>query len=274
MSGSFTKSQSHNINETSPASKLTITSVQDFGHVSDKLLIELIDRRYGDLDEDAEVLKLESQSSEHPLYILLLNGRLEYSRFRLKPTYGTTFLQAREPVSTDDTADRFSKLQEAKEIQILIDGLQVIEERLEDLRIRTDDRVPGIDADIGLTRLVSMNDLGDGMNRMADLILAMHEVPGGVVFIDEIENGLHYKVHKDIWKVINEISKKRKIQVFATTHSFEMIEAAHEAFKDDDPYEFRFHRLNRNSQTGDIEAVTYNEFGVNAAMSTNYEVRG
>ena len=64
------------------------------------------------------------------------------------------------------------------------------------------------------------------------------------------------------------------MQVFATTHSWEMIEGAHEAFKNDDPYEFRFHRLERNLQTGNIEAVTYNEFGMNAVTRISYEVRG
>lgn len=52
------------------------------------------------------------------------------------------------------------------------------------------------------------------------------------------------------------------------------IETAHEAFKDDDASEFRFQRLERNLQTGNIEAVTYNEFGMDAVASVSYEVRG
>lgn len=274
MSASVTKPQGQSTDTASPA-KLTISSIQDFGNVSDKLLIELIDRRYGDLYGDAEVLKLDSLSSDHHLYILLWKGRLEFSRFRPKNDFKATFLLARYPVSKSDTTDRFSKLQGVKEIQTLIEGLQIIEPRLEDLRVRTDDRDSSIDADIGLTRLVSMNDLGDGMNRMVDLILAMHEVPRGMIFIDEIENGLHHTFHKAVWKVINEISKKRTIQVFATTHSYEMIQAAHEAFKNDAPYEFRYHRLDRKSDD-DIEAVTYNKYGMDAvaAFDFEYEVRG
>ena len=64
------------------------------------------------------------------------------------------------------------------------------------------------------------------------------------------------------------------IQVFATTHSYEMIEAANEAFKDDDFDDFRFHRLYRDTTTGNIEARTYNEFSIDAALSRDREVRG
>ena len=70
------------------------------------------------------------------------------------------------------------------------------------------------------------------------------------------------------------ISKDLEVQVFATTHSYEMIEAAHEAFKDDNPYEFRYHRLYQDSTTGNIEARTYNEFSIDAAISRDREVRG
>ena len=89
-------------------------------------------------------------------------------------------------VSAEKTSDRFSKLQEAKETQSLVQGLRVIEPRLRDIRLRTDDGRPNLDADIkGLSRLVSMRDLGDGMNRMVDIILAMHQVERGAIFIDE-----------------------------------------------------------------------------------------
>ena len=83
--------------------------------------------------------------------------------------YAATFLQARDPVSAYDTGDRFDKMQKEGN-QVLIDGLQVTDKRLVDLRLGTDDRIPVIDADIKLTKLVALHDLGDGMNRMADLI--------------------------------------------------------------------------------------------------------
>jgi len=116
--------------------------------------------------------------------------------------------------------------------------------------------------------------LGAGSIRFASILKVMLGEKPAYLFIDKIENGIHYSVQQDVWNDIGEAARAHDVQVFATTHSWEMIEAAHEAFKDEDSYEFRFHRLERNLQTGNLEAVTYNEFGMDAVSSVSYEVRG
>lgn len=254
--------------------EMTITAVQDFTSESDKLLDALFSRRYERTADDAEVLKLVSNRDDNPLYILLTDGRLQYSQFRPKPEFVTTFLPTRERVRRDDTANRFSRLQDAKGIQTLIDGLQIIEPRLEDLRLSAQDRRSEIVADIGLTSLVHMKHLGDGVIRLTDFLLAIHQIHNGAIFIDEIENGIHHSVQKDVWQTIGQAARDQDIQVFATTHSAEMIAAANEAFGDDDLDDFRFHRLYRDSTTGNIEARTYNEYSIGAAISRKHEVRG
>ncbi len=45
-----------------------------------------------------------------------------------------------------------------------------------------------------------------------------------ILLIDEIENGLHYTAYYEFWKKIFAAAKKLNIQIFATTHSKEMIE--------------------------------------------------
>ena len=69
------------------------------------------------------------------------------------------------------------------------------------------------------------------------------------IFIDEIENGIHHSVQCKVWQAIGQVARELDIQVFATTHSLEMIRAAYEAFKEDDMLdEFRYHRLRQRSQ--------------------------
>ena len=89
--------------------------------------------------------------------------------------------------------------------------------------------------------------------------------------IDEIENGLHYSVLGDVWRVIDQTAKAFNTQIFATTHSRECIVAAHEAFESDDDYDFRLHRLDQIN--GTIRAVTYPQGTLEAAIETNLEVR-
>ena len=48
---------------------------------------------------------------------------------------------------------------------------------------------------------------------------------GSYLLIDEIENGIHHTAHEEFWKNIFKISKELNVQVFATTHSLEMITA-------------------------------------------------
>lgn len=49
-----------------------------------------------------------------------------------------------------------------------------------------------------------------------------------VLLIDEIENGIHYTAHKEFWQHLFKLCKELNVQVFATTHSLEMIKAFNE----------------------------------------------
>jgi len=65
--------------------------------------------------------------------------------------------------------------------------------------------------------------MGDGINRILTIILALVNADNGYLLIDEFENGLHYSVQEKLWNIIFNLSKKLGIQVFATTHSEDCI---------------------------------------------------
>jgi len=80
------------------------------------------------------------------------------------------------------------------------------------------------------------SELGEGTNRYIEILATLLSNRGGTVFIDEVENGIHYTKLYDIWKAILEIVEKENIQLFVTTHNLESIEAltdASEAMKFD-----------------------------------------
>ncbi|RKZ90567.1 MAG: hypothetical protein DRR19_09675 [Candidatus Parabeggiatoa sp. nov. 1] len=66
---------------------------------------------------------------------------------------------------------------------------------------------------------------GDSLNRVADLFLKLVNNQNGILLIDEIENGIHHTKQKELWKLLFEIATKFDIQIFATTHSLEMLRA-------------------------------------------------
>jgi AAA15 family ATPase/GTPase len=77
--------------------------------------------------------------------------------------------------------------------------------------------------DIGLSRLIPINLLGDGMKRLLSILLTMPDAKGGIVLIDEIDNGLHFSAQKTMWKAIIEGCKFYNVQLFCTTHNYETL---------------------------------------------------
>jgi AAA15 family ATPase/GTPase len=113
--------------------------------------------------------------------------------------------------------------------------------------------------------------MGEGMVRLASLVLAISNAQDGFVLIDEIENGLHHSILSKLWSAVGEVSRQFNTQVFATTHSNECIAAAHKAFRESGAYDFRLHRLERIKET--ILAITYDQETLEAAIEAGLEVR-
>ena len=72
---------------------------------------------------------------------------------------------------------------------------------------------------------VPLRSFGDGLNRLFGIILSLVNARGGFLLIDEFENGLHYSVQLDTWRTVFRLAQSRDIQVFATSHSWDTIEA-------------------------------------------------
>lgn len=85
--------------------------------------------------------------------------------------------------------------------------------------------------------------LGAGFNRMLALSLSMHAAKGGMLLIDEIENGLHHSVQKDVFVALDDMAQKYDVQLCAPTHSAECAVAAHQALRARANGAFAFYRF-------------------------------
>jgi len=174
-----------------------------------------------------------------------------------------------------DRADTFSALEGSGKLPKLIHYLDVFEPGLSDMRVRT---LSGSSTIWGYvnSHQIPLRLMGTGLNRFADIAMAFLVEKPQVIFIDEIENGIHHSVQSKVWKAIGKLASDLNIQVFATTHSLEMIRAAYEAFSEDAKLEeFRYHRLSRSRKSGELRATTYNELDMEAvaAFDFDHEVR-
>ena len=70
---------------------------------------------------------------------------------------------------------------------------------------------------------VRLSSMGDGINRILTVILALVNCKGGVFLLDEFETGLHYTVTDPIVESYLHAFRKTDVQVFATSHSHDCI---------------------------------------------------
>lgn len=85
----------------------------------------------------------------------------------------------------------------------------------------------------GFKRPVPLRSFGDGLNRLFGIVLSLVNAKDGFLLIDEFENGMHHTVQLDVWRGILRLSKLLNVQVFATSHSWDSIEAFQRAAVED-----------------------------------------
>lgn len=134
----------------------------------------------------------------------------------------------------------------------------------------SNNRIPSIIFD-DIQRPIPLRSFGEGMSKIFGIALSLVNCERGMLFIDEVENGLHYSVLPDVWKLIFKIARDLNVQVFATTHSWDCIEAFTQAAIEDKESEGMLIRLeNKNDK---IKATTFSEKELEAVTRRNIEVR-
>lgn len=181
------------------------------------------------------------------------------------------FLPPSRRNSSEADARRLGRLVASKQPYSLLDALRIIEPRLRKLA-----PVPTADgsfiyADIGLDEMLDLRLMGDGLVHLTSILLHIASAAGGIVLIDEIENGLHHSSMHKVWLAIAAAARQFNTQVLATTHSYECIWAAHESFAGSVQYDFHLHRLDRVDDK--IGAFTYDQETLASSVKADLEVR-
>ncbi len=166
-------------------------------------------------------------------------------------------------ISSKDNPKYYDNIALSELEKELIDALNIIEPNIEAINflkdtkhsspIREDNRVP-IVVFKGSAQRYRLSTMGDGINRILTIILAMLNCKDGVFLVDEFDNGLHYSVQTKLWKMIYRLAESLNIQVFATTHSDDCIKSFIEA---DEKGDGKLIRL--ENRGGDITVVEFND---------------
>jgi len=118
---------------------------------------------------------------------------------------------------------------------------------------------------------VALRSLGDGVNRLLGIALSLASARGGVLLLDEVENGIHFTAQQKLWELIFRLAHQLDTQVFATTHSWDCIKAFQKAAKSDPNEEAALIRL--DTQNGDVSPVSFSEEDLAIVTREQIEVR-
>jgi len=184
------------------------------------------------------------------------------------------FLPSRLPISSADDSSRFGQLDKANKEKQIIEILQIIEPKISDLSAINIGNIPVLhirrDGD---SNKLPVNLSGDGIAKLTSLALAVANCENGVVFIDEVENGIHYSKQEAIWNAITSLAAKVNCQIIATTHSYEFLSNAHRANANTNSLSDRFLYVRLDRKDNVISPKYFSHADLDVALEANWEVR-
>jgi hypothetical protein len=122
-----------------------------------------------------------------------------------------------------------------------------------------------------LARPIPLSSLGDGMNRIFGIMLALVNAKNGILLVDEIENGIHYSVQPNLWSMVFNAAHRLNVQVFATTHSWDCITAFQKAAAENTEKDGMLIRLEAKREM--TNAVLFDESELSIVSRDQIEVR-
>lgn len=189
------------------------------------------------------------------------------------------FMIPTSSLAVDRLLDLWDAVVLTTEERYVIEALQSIEptiERLATVSVGRNRIGAGLGSRVvlglaGSSKRIPIGSMGDGLARLLGLAVTLVRSAGGIVLIDEIDTGLHYSVMCDMWKMVAETAKRLDIQVFATTHSRDCVDAlasisTHER---NDGANVSIQRIER----GRDRAVAFGERDIVIAAQRGIEVR-
>ena len=121
-------------------------------------------------------------------------------------------------------AKLFDNISLSPDEDYVLDALRIINPTISRIRFidanegRNSERIAVVTVK-GSDKRYRLSSMGDGINRILTIILALLNCKDGILLLDEFETGLHYSVQDQLWEIIFMLSEKLNVQVFVTTHS-------------------------------------------------------
>ncbi len=267
------------IGETNGEDQLVIRSMwRSTEEIEDNEVIRLQRQFYHDPPEDLEVEAIEvltAKRGEEAIQSIPMN--LDRYPSPLRRKYRNLSKSLFLPASgfhddSIDPAELWDRVVLTDKESSVLDALRVIEPDLERIVMVQGKRAQRLAmAKLHQRKNMPLRSLGDGMNKLFELALGLVNAgEGGSFLVDEIDSGLHFTTLVNVWRLVFQTAKDLQVQVFATTHSWDCIEAFQVAATEyqDDGLLIRLERIGN-----DIRAELFSEKDLTIITRESIEVR-
>ena len=180
-------------------------------------------------------------------------------------------------LTTQKMTELFNQVVLTPEEELLKESLQTVEPKIERIASIATERYRASDSRGGFfvrlsdtSQRVPIGSLGEGVWRMLGLALATVCASDGVLFIDDIDTGLHFSVMSDMWKLVCKTAKRLNVQVFATTHNSDCWTSLANVVREEGSEDgITIQRIEKNKST----AIAFTEPEIIIAAQRGIEVR-
>ncbi len=235
-------------------------------------VIKDVSDSYGDVDLGIEV-KFDGSGRVYSMDREMMRGPSYYNGSNVS-NYNFQYVKTGD-IGNDINSTLWDNVALTEEEAYVIKALQIIEigvERIAFVSNESDRKRDPVVKLSSVKEVIPLQSMGDGMNRILTIILALVNAKDGYLLIDEFENGLHYTVQEDLWKMIFKLAKELNVQVFATTHSDDCIHAFESVLNSEgNQKEGQYLRL--DNIDGQIIPTLYSEKELDTAADQRIEVR-
>lgn len=199
-----------------------------------------------------------------------IDMKAEYQQVKA-PGVTVVFLGSWARNNNIDNINRLGELDVDGRKDEIISELKMLVPELRDLSIVLNANEPIIYADVGKDKKVPLAIMGEGVSKLLGVFLAILTNKGGLVLIDEIENGIHYSAFEEIWGAIFKLADKYSCQVFVATHSYEAMVGLANASSNNDFQSVSYYRLDKTDDGVVSQHYDFETF--KTAIESEWEVR-
>lgn len=160
----------------------------------------------------------------YPVLALISHAKGITATFKTHEITQVSYMPPSYQRTNASLAKEYGKAEKRNQADLVLKALQIMDSSIEDIKTAV---VGGIHLEVKRQKghFMPLSLFGDAMKKVTNIVLNLINNNSAVLLIDEIENGIHHTVQEAFWVFLFKLATEFEVQIFATSHSAEMIQA-------------------------------------------------